>query len=96
MPYDPTRDPYRLGGAMSAPAEILAEITPSDVDDLAPHYAKALYVGGDGDLTILPVDHGDGAPVTLVGVKAGSLLPVRVRRVYATGTTATDIVALVR
>jgi hypothetical protein len=33
--------------------------------------------------------------VTFVGVAAGSILPVMARRVYVTGTTATNIVALI-
>lgn len=65
-------------------------VTPSDsVDlDLRP---RALYVGGAGD--VVAVDVG-GDAVTFVGVQAGSVLPIVCKRVNATGTTATNIVAL--
>lgn len=66
-------------------------VTPSDSADL-PAPARALYVGGSGNVRIN--DTGNGA-VTFVGVAAGSILPVMARRVYATGTTATNIVALI-
>lgn len=66
-------------------------VTPSDSTDLAAP-ARALYVGGSGNVKIN--DSGNGA-VTFVGVAAGSILPVMARRVYATGTTATNIVALI-
>jgi len=58
-------------------------------------YAKALYVGTAGDITL--VTAGDlsvaGTPVLFKAVPVGTL-PVQVRRVLATGTTATDLVAL--
>jgi len=66
-------------------------VTPSDSVDL-PAPARALYIGGSGNIKIN--DSGNGA-VTFVGVAAGSILPVMARRVYATGTTATNIVALI-
>jgi hypothetical protein len=36
----------------------------------------------------------DGSTVTLEGVLAGSILPIQVSKIYATGTTATNIHAL--
>jgi hypothetical protein len=68
-------------------------ITPSDATDLTT-YAKALYVGVAGDVRVLPVSNGDGAPVTFKNHPVG-YAPVQVRRVFATGTTAGDIVGLV-
>ena len=52
---------------------------------------KALYIGGDGDIK---VGNTEGDAVTFVGVVAGTILPVYGIRVYSTGTTATNIVAL--
>lgn len=72
------------------PADGASEVTPSDGSDLATA-ARALYVGGSGDVKI---DTPNGDTVTFQDVVAGSLLPVRANRVYATGTTATNIVAL--
>ena len=50
-----------------------------------------LYVGGAGDLKVKTAS---GDEVTFVGILAGSFVPVQVIRVFATGTTATNIVAL--
>ena len=64
-------------------------ITPNDTTDLA-NVTKEIYVGVAGDIKIDLVTSGT---VTLKNVPAGRL-KVRVKRVYATGTTATDLVAL--
>lgn len=50
-----------------------------------------LYVGVGGDLRVMTVG---GDEVTFYNIQDGSFLPVQVLRVYATGTTATNIVAL--
>lgn len=68
----------------------LVSITPSDTVNLA-EPARALYVGGAGNISILPLD---GPAVTLMGVGAGALLPISVARVNVTGTTATNLVGL--
>ena len=67
-----------------------AAVTPSDSVDLT-NAAAALWVGGAGNVN---VDTVDGATVLFSGVAAGTLLPVRVKRVRSTSTTATLIVAL--
>lgn len=72
------------------PGEGAAAVTPNDSTDLTT-IARALYVGGAGNVKI---DAADGSTVTFSGVLAGSILPVRVARVYSTGTTATNIVAI--
>lgn len=59
-------------------------VAPSDIADL-PLWADALFVATDGDVHIVTAV---GSDVT-VAVAAGSILPVAVRRVYATGSTAT-------
>ena len=50
-----------------------------------------LYVGGAGDLVVETIG---GDVVTFAGVLAGSFIPVQVRKVLSTGTTATNILAL--
>jgi hypothetical protein len=49
-----------------------------------------LYVGGTGDVK---VDLVGGGTVTFKAVPVGTILPVQVTKVYATGTTATFLVA---
>ena len=66
-------------------------VIPSDSIELAV-IPKALYVGCGGTI-VLRGSAGD-SDVTFRNVPAGSVLDVRVRFVRATGTTATDIVAL--
>jgi len=50
-----------------------------------------LYVGGAGDLHVLTAG---GDDITFTSVPAGSFLPVHVAKVFASGTTATGIIAL--
>lgn len=76
---------------VSAPATRCVAVTPHDSNALS-EIPKGLYVGTGGDLAIEPA--GGGGAVTLANVADGSVLPVRVRIVRATGTTAADIVAL--
>ena len=74
---------------LESPGYFSAEITPSDSTDLSVD-ARALYVGTGGDVRLLT---SGGNTVTFRNVSAG-ILPIRVRRVYAVGTTATDLVAV--
>lgn len=74
-------------GSVSAPAGGAFTITPSDSTILR---ATALYVGGAGNVS---VEMEDTSEVVFVGVAAGTILPLRVRRVKA-ATTATSIVGL--
>jgi hypothetical protein len=68
-----------------------AAVTPSDTLDLTT-VTRWLYIGGAGNLAV--VMFGTGTNLTLTGLLAGTLLPMRVSRVKATGTTATNILAL--
>ena len=73
------------------PADDYFAVTPSDATDLAVS-TRGLFVGGAGNLVAVKEDN---TTVTFTGVIAGQILPIRVRRVNATNTTATNIVALV-
>jgi hypothetical protein len=73
--------------ALSSPASKAFAITPNDTADLAVS-TRGLWIGGDGSVKITTVD---GDTVTLSGCGAGTVVPVRVKRVFATGTTATNI-----
>jgi hypothetical protein len=83
------RFPTRAG-SVSAPAKHAFAVTPSDSTDLAQE-TRALYVGSSGNLAVIMAS---GETVTFAGVAAGSLLPIRVDRVKATGTTASDILGV--
>lgn len=76
--------------SLSGPASTGFAVTPSNDTDL-PEATRALYVGAGGDLAVTMLS---GATVVLAGVSGGSLLPLRVVRVRATGTTAAAIVGL--
>lgn len=71
------------------PAYDMASVTPNDTGRIDP--TRGLYIGGAGNVK---VDTAAGTTVTLNSAAAGSILPIRVRRVYNTGTTATNIIAL--
>ena len=85
------QDPFRFfQDTPDAPCENGEAVTPHDENELAV-VSRALYVGTGGDLVVALAS---GTTLTLPNVQDGSLLPVRVRRVNATGTTATGIVSL--
>lgn len=63
-------------------------VTPHDDTVIA---AGGLWVGGAGDLVILPIN--SEIPITLSAVPAGTMVPIACTKVLA-ATTATLIVAL--
>lgn len=69
-------------------AESGFEITPDDAADL-PTVTRSVYVGTGGNLTCILVN--DDTPVTFFNAVSGGILPFRVKKVLATGTTAADI-----
>jgi hypothetical protein len=80
-------------------AERAALVTPSNTVDIpyvggdgtTPSWPCVLYIGGAGNIRVLTAG---GDDVVFTGVLAGSFLPIQVTRVFATNTTATNIVAL--
>jgi hypothetical protein len=74
-----------------SPAANAVAVTPSDSTELT-YVSRALYVGVGGNLAVKLRD--DSIAVVLVGVAEGSVLPLQVKQVMATDTTATNIVAL--
>ena len=75
--------------SLTSPPEDAASITPGDAGSELSHVTRALYVGAAGDLALLMQG---GATVVLRGVPSGSFLPLRVRQVLASGTSADGIV----
>ena len=72
------------------PASFAFDITPDDNANLDV-IPRAIYIGVTGDVK---VDMARDGTVTFVGVAAGEILPIRVKRVYDTNTTATNIIGL--
>lgn len=81
VPGAPTPDAAAMG---------LVAVTPSDSADLA-RVTRALWVGVGGDLKVTLVD---GTTDELRNIPAGSLLPIAVKRVFATGQTGTIATAV--
>lgn len=75
--------------SLQSPASSLSPVTPADGADLA-QAARALNVATSGAVRITTV----AGTTATVYVAAGIAFPVRARRVWATGTTATGIVAM--
>ena len=91
IPRKVTDDGYDIVQQTEAKASDAVTITPDDSTDLATVPTTGLYIGGNGDIK---VDMLDGTTTTFVGIKAGVVYPFEITRVYATGTTATNIVVL--
>jgi hypothetical protein len=68
-----------------------AAVTPNNDADLTNGECRALYIGTGGALSL---DIGNSTAVIFAAVPGGTVLPVRAKRVRATGTGATNIVAL--
>jgi len=75
---------------LTAPATRPETITPSDAVELS-RATRALYVGQTGNVRLKTTS---GDIVTLANMQGGILYPIRVTQVFATGTTATDLVGL--
>lgn len=87
-------DPFfKQPNNIDSPAKNAIVVVPSDVADQGTSY-KALYIGGSGDVKCETVGSTAGSFVTFTGLVAGSILPVRIRKIYATGTTATNMIGL--
>lgn len=91
MPVQHPRFGGQLGPDTSLQAGAASAVTPSDVTDLT-YFANALYIGASGNVTVTL--RNDTSSVTFAAVPAGTILPIYVSRVWATGTTASSILAL--
>ncbi len=77
-------------GPLDGPARQSETVSPSDTVDLTTP-SRGIYVGVTGNITVIMLN---GTTQLFSNVPVG-VLPVRVTRVKATGTTATNMVALV-
>jgi hypothetical protein len=80
----------RFQATVISPLTSAASVSPHNTNELS-YVTRALYVGGAGDVSVTMQDGGD---VVFAAVPAGTTLPIRVKVVKATGTDATDIIAL--
>jgi len=65
-------------------------LTKSDTDAVtAPH--RALYVGGAGNLNVVLAG---GQTLLLTAVPVGTILPIQIKQLLSTSTTASLVVAL--
>jgi hypothetical protein len=74
---------------ISDPVPHAAAVTPSDSVDL-PAVTTGLYVGTSGNIQVTMMD---GVILTFANVPVG-WHPIRVKRVWSTNTTASNIIAV--
>jgi hypothetical protein len=75
-------------GLSSPPSDMIA-VTPDDSTDLT-YVSRAINVATSGTVRVTT----RWGTTASISVAAGIIFPIRVRRIWATGTTATGIVAL--
>lgn len=80
-------DITRPGGSVAA----VTKSNTVDIPRVGGEYPRALWVGGVGDVDVVTPD---GVNAVISAVPAGTLLPIRAKRVNSTATTATLIVAI--
>lgn len=66
-------------------------VTPNDGADLPDGYTKGIFIGGAGNVSAVM---NDGTNIVFTGLLVGVVYNFSVKRINATGTTATNIVAL--
>lgn len=83
-----------VGDGLIASSRSAFAVTKSDSTDYVTSgtVPKALYIGAGGDVAVQLVDQ-DGTTVTFSGVLAGTILPIRPRKIMA-ATTASAIIGM--
>jgi hypothetical protein len=66
-------------------------VTPNDTTDLVNGVTRGIFIGTAGTIVLTMADGND---ITFTGLSAGGIHLISAKRVKATGTTATNIVAL--
>ena len=77
-------------GGLESPAREATLVVPDDAVDLG-NTSRSICVGSTGDIAVHMV--GESVPIVFKSVPVG-ILPIRADRILATGTIASDIVAL--
>lgn len=84
---------YReLGVKEIAGVETAVAITPNNDNNLATIPTRGIYVGVSGNIKVDMAT--TGTAIIFKNLAAGVVHPIAVNRIYATDTTATDIVAV--
>lgn len=83
-----SKDSWENSNYLDSPAYDGFSITPSDTEFTIS--ARALYIGGDGNVTLVTPG---GTELTFTGLLAGTILPVRCNVVKAS-STATLVIGL--
>lgn len=89
-----SKEAYKYeGNGLESPALNAVDLdsAKSDAVDLT-ESTRAVYTGAGG--TMIVNMEGTGTSITFANLPAGVVLPVRVKRVLSTGTTATGLVGL--
>ena len=76
--------------SLTAPARDAAAVVPSDLLDLS-DLPRAIYIGQGGSVSVRMAG---GQTVQFSNAQAGSFLPIRAKGINATGTTASNLVAM--
>lgn len=77
--------------SLSAPATNAAAITPDDAAAGFDQVTRAIYVGIGGNVR---AEMASGEAVTFAAMAGGMIYPVRIRKVFASGTTASGLISL--
>lgn len=88
----PAAIPYPFTGQspnLEAPIGDGVSVTPNDTDEMT-YVSRCLYIGVSGNVKVVTVNN---ATLTFKNVPVG-FFPVRVRQVFETGTTASEILSL--
>lgn len=73
-------------------ADIMAGVNAYVIYEMQnPDYGPVLYIGGTGDVRVTMYG---GNILTFKAVPTGYFMPIHVKKLWSTGTTATDIIAL--
>lgn len=85
-------DPYQHAQShIQNPITNAFAVTPSNTLDL-PVVTRSIYIGSGGDLRVTLKDMADGTFITYRNMIEGLSYPLRVKRVFSTGTTASNII----
>ena len=83
-------DPFAsYSSSLESPPTLLFQVTPSDSEDL-PMASRGINVSASGTVHLTTV----GDTIATIHVAAGIAFPIRAKRIWQTGTTATGIVVM--